>query len=450
MSYKFPENIQRGILNLAKSEQHFIVQTQNIIQSEYFESEIHQLIYETSLDYFRKFHKLPNDDVIVEQLTTKANAKNISLSEIRDELDEIAALDETYRDNPDYYLDITESFAKRESLKDAIRDSIELIEQERLEEVEDIVRKALLVSRHVDIGKEYFSTMVDRYKNRDDGNVIKYPTVLKSITANLEGGNSPKELCYVVAPPGVGKSLYLVNQAVTTMMQNKKALYISLEMSEEKVAARFDSVISRIPSVDLKGPTAAVGLKQTLGKFKKHFPESGLIIKEFPTGAANVQTIRTLLYNLKNMENFEPDVIFVDYLELLRPVRTIDSEYAAQQRIAEELRGLAVEHEVLVWTATQPNRDGKKVPIITDAQLGDSYGKIRVADFAISLNQTDAEYEEGKARVYVMKARDAKQRYIVMMDIDYSTLVMKQSAHAEVVTDMEDIKNKLEKMNASA
>jgi len=175
-----------------------------------------------------------------------------------------------------------------------------------------------------------------------------------------------------------------------------------------------------------------------------------LIIKEFPTGAANVQTIRTLLYNLKNMENFEPDVIFVDYLELLRPVRNIDSEYAAQQRIAEELRGLAVEHEILVWTATQPNRDGKKVQIITDAQLGDSYGKIRVADFAISLNQTDAEYEEGKARVYVMKARDAKQRYIVMMDIDYTTLVMKQSAHAEVVSDLEEIKTKLEQMNGSA
>ena len=211
MSYKFPENIQRGILNLAKNEQHFIVQTQNIIQAEYFESEAHQQIYTSILEYFRKFHKLPNDDVIVEYcVRNKADA-----SEIREELEEIATLDESYRDNPDYYLDITESFAKRESLKDAIRDSIELIEQERLEEVEEIVRKALLVSRHIDIGKEYFSTMIERYKNKEDGGVVKYPTVLKTITANLEGGNSPKELCYVVAPPGVGKSLYLVNQAVT-------------------------------------------------------------------------------------------------------------------------------------------------------------------------------------------------------------------------------------------
>ena len=116
----------------------------------------------------------------------------------------------------------------------------------------------------------------------------------------------------------------------------------------------------------------------------------------------------------------------MDYLELLRPNRIIDSEYLAQQRITEELRGIAVEQNALVWTATQTNRQARKVSIITDAELGDSYGKIRPADWVISLNQTKEEYDEGAMRVYVMKARDARQHYLINVSVDYSTLQMKE------------------------
>ena len=119
-------------------------------------------------------------------------------------------------------------------------------------------------------------------------------------------------------------------------------------------------------------------------------------------------------------------MIIVDYLELLRPNRIIDSEYQAQQRIAEELRGLAVEYNALLWTASQTNRQARRVNIITDAELGDSYGKIRPADWVISLNQTQEEYDEGAMRVYVMKARDSKQHYLVNVSVDYGTLQIKE------------------------
>ena len=121
----------------------------------------------------------------------------------------------------------------------------------------------------------------------------------------------------------------------------------------------------------------------------------------------------------------------MDYLELLRPNRLIEAEYQAQQRIAEELRGLGVEYNCLVWTASQTNRQARRVPIITDAELGDSYGKIRPCDWVISLNQTQEEYDEGAMRVYVMKARDSKQHYLVNVAIDYSTLQMREPSHEE-------------------
>tara|TARA_R110000737_G_scaffold343662_2_gene369872 strand:- start:426 stop:1415 length:990 start_codon:yes stop_codon:yes gene_type:complete len=321
-------------------------------------------------------------------------------------------------------MDLVEDFAKREAMKGAITESVILLKEDKIGDIEGIVRKALTVSRFVDNGQDYFSCVSDRWDriiNKKDEK--KYPTILPSLDKSLEGGLGIKELAMVVAPPGVGKSLYLVNQAVRSLMEGSNVLYISLEMAEDKIAQRFDSIMSLIPQKKLKEPTGQLNLKERLDIFQEEF-KSRLVIKEFPTSTATVNTVRALLTQLANYEEFSPDLIIVDYLELLRPTREILHEYQAQQRIAEELRGLAMENSLLVWTATQTNRMGRAVRIITDAELGDSYGKIRTCDFAISLNQKEEEFDEGTMRVYVMKSRNGRPRFVVPMDIDYSTLRM--------------------------
>jgi replicative DNA helicase len=139
---------------------------------------------------------------------------------------------------------------------------------------------------------------------------------------------------------------------------------------------------------------------------------------------------------LRNYEEFVPDVIVIDYLELLRPTRENQHEYQAQQRIAEELRGLAMEQNILLWTATQTNRMGRAVKIITDSELGDSYGKIRTCDFAISLNQNEEEFDSGTMRAYVVKSRNGRPRFTVPMTIDYNILRM---AEGEELDNIEEI-----------
>jgi len=237
---------------------------------------------------------------------------------------------------------------------------------------------------------------------------------------------SAKELAMVVAPPGVGKSLFLVNQGVHSMMEGRKVLYVSMEMSEDKIAQRFDSIMTLIPQGKLKDVSTQLSVKERLSIFQNQFPGSRLIIKEFPTGQASINTIRSLLVQLKNYEDFEPDLLIVDYLELLRPTRDIQQEYQAQQRISEELRGLGMENNFLVWTATQTNRQGRLVKVITDAELGDSYGKIRTCDFALSLNQSEEEFDNGQMRGYVIKSRNGRPRFIVPMEVDYSVLRMQE------------------------
>jgi replicative DNA helicase len=431
MAYNFSDNIQRGILYLLKNKRDFYLQIVNLIQDEYFEYPSHSKIFNTVKDYYNKYGSLPTDDFVIEDLKNRITKKE-NISDYADELELINNVDPDCLSNEEYLLDLVEQFAKKEAMKSAVAESVVLIQQDRIEEVEALVKKALLVTRDVDTGQNYFEDVYgrwDRLFNKKEE--TKYKTVLPGLDTSLEGGLGSKELAMVVAPPGIGKSVYLVNQGVQSMVEGKKVLYISLEMSEDKIAQRFDSVMTLVPQYKLKDPSNHLTIKERLQLFQENFEGSRLIIKEFPTGQATINTDRNLLVQLKNYEEFEPDVLIVDYLELLRPVREIQQEYHAQQRIAEELRGCAMEFNFLVWTATQTNRQGRHVKLITDAELGDSYGKIRTCDFAISLNQTEEEFDNSRMRCFVMKSRNGKPRIQVPMNIDYQTLRMSQGTVIE-------------------
>ena len=427
MTYDFSENIQRGILYIVKSSKDSFLEVSNLVKPEFFEFPIHGNIYNIVSNYYEKYKKLPNDEIILQESKEIATSR-IPFSEYEDEVSCINNLDTSSISNTDYIIDIVEKFAKKEAMKCAIAESVHLIKEDRFGEVEDKVKRALQVNRDVNLGLSYFNSLKDRWDRINNRkNEDKFKTILPKVDESLEGGLNRKELAMVVAPPGVGKSLYLVNQGVKAMTEGRKVLYISLEMSEDKIAQRFDSVMTLIPQSRLKDPATQLSLNERIKIFQTEFPESRLMIKEFPTGTASVNNIRSLLTQIQNYEEFVPDLLIVDYLELLRSVREIDAEYQAQQRIAEELRGLAMEYNLLVWTATQTNRQGAKVNVITDAELGDSYGKIRTCDFSMSLNQTTEEFDNGEMRGYIMKSRNGRARWMCPMSVDYSTLRIAQA-----------------------
>ena len=429
--YQFSDNIQRGIVYLLKSDTDFYLQIVNLVQPSYFEFPVHSRIFSVVRDHYEKYKNLPTDDFIEQEIRDTKSDKE-SLHDYTDEIQYINKFDTSALEGSEYYLDLIETFAKREAMKNAIKQSLLLIKEDRMEETETLVRNALTVSRSVDVGQKYFTDTSDRWdRTHNSKKQDKFKTPLSSLNNSLEGGMSTKEVGLIIAPPGVGKSVALVNQGVEGLMEDREVLYVSLEMSEDKIAQRFDSVMTLIPQAQLKEPSTQLRVEERLSIFRTTYPNSRLVIKEFPTGTANVNTLRALLVQLKNYENFEPKLIIVDYLELLRPVRENQHEYQAQQRIAEELRGLAMETNTLLWTATQTNRQGRSVKIITDAELGDSYGKIRTVDFAISLNQSEEEFDNGTMRAYVVKSRNGRPRFIVPMKVDYNTLRMSEGEAIE-------------------
>tara|TARA_R110000824_G_scaffold128983_3_gene290156 strand:- start:24182 stop:25480 length:1299 start_codon:yes stop_codon:yes gene_type:complete len=425
MKYDFSDDIQRGILFLSKYSRDFYLQISSLVKPDYFEYPIHSNIFKAIQSYYEDYMDIPKDLHLVECVKSFKGSKE-DLSDYDDELHRVNSMDASCIGHTEFFLDIIEKFAQKAAMRDAITSSISLLKDDRMGEIETLVRDALCINRNVDLGLSYFNDIMARFERSLKDNVgNRHPMVFDTLSKELEGGLGNKELAMVVAPPGVGKSVYLVNQGVHAMMNNKKVLYISLEMSEDRIAARFDSVMTLIPQKKLKDSLTL--LQKRLALFGEKFPNAQLMIKEFPTGLANINDIRSLLVQLQNYEEFKPDVILIDYLELLRPTRDGMAEYQAQQRISEELRGIAVECDVLLWTATQTNRQGRSVKLITDAELADAYGKIRTCDYAISLNQTEEEFDDSQMRCYVMKSRNGKQRFVVPLSIDYSTLTMSES-----------------------
>tara|TARA_R110000765_G_scaffold39488_3_gene85856 strand:- start:3127 stop:4404 length:1278 start_codon:yes stop_codon:yes gene_type:complete len=424
MSYQFQDSIQRGILYLAKSEENFLVQVIPMIKADYFEFPTHQKFYNILTDHYLSYRSLPSDDQILEEVKGLKSANEL-LSDYRDELLAVNSVDEKSIGNEEYYLDLVEEFAKEQALKDAIIKSLDLLKHKKFGEIEAEFRSALTISRDVDLGTDYFTNVEERWERINSSSLdIQYQTPFPTINEQLEGGMCAKELAMVVAPPGVGKSLFLANQGARSILDGKNVLYISLEMAEDRVAQRFDSIFTRIRQKELSGKVGT--LRTRLDEISTTFKEHGkLKIKEFPTKRLTIAALRAYLNQLQNYEDFVPDILIIDYLELLTTEVGL-AEYSAQERLAQELRGVAVENNILVWTATQTNREGRKVNIITDAELADSYGKIRVCDLVFSINQTEQEFDESKARLYVMKSRNGKARFIVPVKINYSTLVISQ------------------------
>jgi replicative DNA helicase len=294
MSYSFSDNIQRGILYLIKHDRDFYSQIVGLIKPEYFEFPSYAFIFERIKGYYDKYKTIPPDDILLEDIK-KSIPRGQDFSDYEDDVLQINNIDQSVLDNREFVLDLVEDYAKKQAISHAIKESVLLLKENRIAEIEEKVRQAMLVCREVNVGQIYFDDIDARYHRQFDNKEKKrFKTVFNTHNEFLDGGLSAKELAMVIAPPGVGKSLYLVNQGVAAIKENKKVLYISLEMAEDKIAQRFDAILTMVPTTRLKEIGSMPTVKDRLTKVKAKYADSRLIIKEFPTGQLTVNQIRAL------------------------------------------------------------------------------------------------------------------------------------------------------------
>lgn len=419
--YAWDEEFQRHVAALLVSDRHFLLQSIDLVNPNYFTNKAHSKICSIVFDFFKKYKVLPRKDFIVQELKTKLNdSKSIAYY-----LGEVNVLFDYFQpglEARDYLQDKIVFFAKIQAVKKAFHESLKLIDkapesEETWSKVYDGMKDAMQTHQNLDIGLDYFNSIKDRYEEKDNTEEERDRFVfgLKSIDEKIGGGGySRGEIISVVAGSGVGKSVMLACITSTNLQRSKRGVYISLELAEDKVAARMDAILSGLPVQNLFCHKDELFDKIEKINFPKESDIGPLIIKQFPAGTATVNTIRAYISQLR-LQGFDPDFIIVDYVGEMALHPELKS-HESRERIVRELRGMAMEEKVFVATAMQPNRDGKKDNKtergrIDDEHLADSFGQIRPLDGCISLNQNDTEKHLGLGRGYVIKQRDGESRF---------------------------------------
>ena len=297
----------------------------------------------------------------------------------------------------DWLVDETEKWCKDRAIYIAVMDSIEVIDkksQRSTGEIPELLKDALSVSFDQHIGHDVLEDAEDRYEFYTTEEE-KLPFDLEYFNKITKGGLPNKTLNICLAGTGVGKSLFMCHMASSALMMNKNVLYITLEMSEERIAERIDANIMNVPMKDLPDMSKKDYGKK-IGRLKSK-TQGKLIVKEYPTAAAHAGHFRHLLQELEIKKDFKPDIIFIDYLNIcasqrIRPGQGANS-YTLVKSIAEELRGVAVECDVPIMSATQTTRSGFGSTDIGLEDTSESFGLPATADLMFALI-TSEELEE--------------------------------------------------------
>lgn len=422
-SYEFVESIQRDLVNLLLTDRDFFVRTFSLVEPHYFTQDLHRELMEISRAYFRRYHDTAGASILQEGVRKFHEGDSPDYVEsLVKETHNLCQPNETVLKGKEYMMSECLEFAKIQAFKSAIIQSVDALRSKDYGKIESLLRDAMLVAPDVDLGLDYFKDFKERYSRElQERDNEKFTTGVEAFDDALEGGLGKKELGMIYAPPGVGKSLWLVKIGSANLLQDKRVLYFTMEMAEDRIAGRFDSVLTMIPHSERISRFST--LQSRLEEIQK-LRGDNLVIKEFPTGQASVSTLRSYLVSLKNFRGWVPDLILLDYADLMQPDHGKGLElWQRQQRIYEEVRGLASEDpSYCIFTASQANRQSRSVPIITENELGDSFGKLRVVDAAWSINVTDMERTRSVGRLFAVKHRNGRSRYIAPVRFDYPTL----------------------------
>lgn len=412
-------DVEKLILhNLFKNES-YARKVTPFLKREYFHQRSVRFVFETIQDFIQKYNNLPTKEALYIILDKNKSITQEDQKQITDVIENISSNKEPV--DVDWLVGETETFCKDKAVYNAIMESIQIIDgksQQSQGAIPDILSKALAVSFDVHIGHDYIEDYEKRYEF--------YHTIEKRIPFDIEnmnqitnGGTPAKTLNIVMAGTGVGKSLFLCHHAANCLKQNQNVLYITCEMAEERIAERIDANLLDVTLDNLRELPKTVYDKrmQSLSEIVK----GKLIIKEYPTATANVNHFRFLLDELSLKRKFKPDVIFIDYLNICASARLKNgnniNSYTYVKSIAEELRGLAVEYNVPLFSATQTTRTGYSSTDVGLEDTSESFGLPATADFMFALISTEELAEANQIMIKQLKNRyndtAANRKFIV-------------------------------------
>lgn len=376
------------------------------VKEEYFGNRVEQLLFGEIFKFVEKYNNLPTKDAMLIELNQRKDINEEELNHIKDYVNQI----ENTEPDVQWLTETTEKFCKDRAVHNAVLSGIKILDgkdkKQTAEAIPHILSDALAVSFDKSVGHDYIEDADDRFKWYHTKEK-RYQFDLDYMNRITKGGVPSKTLNIALAGTGVGKSLFMCHLASSYLLQGLNVLYITLEMAEERIAERIDANLLDVTMEDLHD------MPQQLyeGKITKlrEKTQGQLVIKEYPTASAHSGHFKSLMNELALKKSFRPDVIFIDYLNICASSRFKGgniSSYFYVKAIAEELRGLAVEFNVPIFSATQTTRTGYVSTDIGLEDTSESFGLPATADFMFALISNEELEALGQ-----MKVKQLKNRY---------------------------------------
>ena len=399
--------IEQTIINSLFFKEEYTRKVLPFIKEEYFGNRVEQLLFGEVFKFVEKYNNLPTKDaILIELITVEEILMKKSYQHIKDYVNSI----ENSEADEQWLLETTEKFCKDRAVHNAVLSGIKILDgkdkKQTPEAIPHILSDALAVSFDKSVGHDYIEDAEARFKFYHTKEK-RYQFDLDYMNRITKGGVPSKTLNIALAGTGVGKSLFMCHVASSYLLQGLNVLYITLEMAEERIAERIDANLLDVTMEDLHEMP-----KQLYdGKISKlrEKTQGQLIVKEYPTASAHAGHFKSLINELALKKSFRPDVIFIDYLNICASSRFKGgniSSYFYIKAIAEELRGLAVEHNVPIFSATQTTRTGFVSTDIGLEDTSESFGLPATADFMFALMSNEELEALGQ-----MKVKQLKNRY---------------------------------------
>jgi len=407
---KFGKNFQEKLVHIMFRDRLFCDQMREVIDLNFLENAYTRVFVEKMFDYKDKFQSHPSEATVATILRSDLDNENeATQKQVREYFARIVADKEV--EDADFVKTTALDFCKKQKLKEAIIKSAKLLQKSAsYDEIKNVVDSALRLGSDNNFGYDYEKDFDKRFEHHSRKAISTGWSEIDEIT---QGGLGRGEMGVVIAGTGGGKSFSLVHIGANAILSGKTVVHYTLELSDVSVGKRYDSCITGIELNELT--------KNKLKVFDKlkEVVKGKLIIKEYPTRTASVLTLRNHLMKLKNSGN-DPDVIIVDYGDLLVTKNGSGQKWIDMETIYEELRGLAQEFQCPIWTASQVNRSASESEVITMDGIASAFSKCFVADFICSMARNSSARNGNSARMYIAKNRNGPDGGIFPMYIDLS------------------------------
>ena len=423
------------LVNLVKNE-NYVRKVLPFIKEEYFQDGDHKFAFEQIKNYIEKYNNTPTIE-----------AMGVAFDKATEPQRKLLQVIFEYKQEPQelqWLVDETEKFCKDKAVFNAVLEGIQIIDGKRQDKSPDalpeMLTEALQVGFDTNVGHDFIEDADKRFDfyNRVEG---KVPFDLEMFNEITDGGLSNKTLNIALAGTGVGKSLFMCHMASSSIANGRSVLYITLEMAEERIAERIDANMMNIPIMDLKDLSKPM-YQDRIQTLKDKY-EGRLIVKEYPTASAHAGHFKALINELKLKRNFHPDIIFVDYLNIctssrFRPGSSANS-YTIIKSIAEELRGLAVEQDVPIVSATQTTRGGYGNSDVDLTDTSESFGLPATADLMFAIISSEELEGLGQFMIKQLKNRYAdptrNKRFMIGVDRGKMKLFDLENSAQQSLTD---------------